>query len=131
MRVTSTSSPGPSTIRPKLAATRLIDSVVPRVKMTSLAFGALRKCRTRSRAYSKASVDRWLRRWDTAVDIGVISLLVRNHGVDDGLRSLGRCSAIEVDEGLAVDFLMKNREVRAQSSDVGDKIRALSCRPLL
>ena len=46
--------------RPQLCATRLMASVVPRVKMISRVEAAFRKRRTRSRAPSKASVASWL-----------------------------------------------------------------------
>jgi hypothetical protein len=56
-----TSSPGSRKARPKLSATRLIASVVPRAKTISSADAALMKRATFSRAPSKASVLRWLK----------------------------------------------------------------------
>ena len=58
MAVMSTSSPGPTRCLPKVKATRLMASVVPRTKMISEACFALRKRRTRSRAPSYAAVAR-------------------------------------------------------------------------
>jgi hypothetical protein len=52
MIVSTISSPGPITMPPNEAATRLIASVVERVKMISSADGALMKPRTFSRASS-------------------------------------------------------------------------------
>ena len=54
--VTSTSSPARTNASPKLAATRLIPSVVPRVKMTSRASSAPRNPRACSRTASYAMV---------------------------------------------------------------------------
>ena len=49
---TCTSSPGRRNARPKLAATRLMPSVVPRVKMISAGSAALMKRATVRRAFS-------------------------------------------------------------------------------
>ena len=60
--VMSTSSSLPTFARPNVCATRLIASVVPRTKMISREFGALRNFCTFSRASSYARVARSLRR---------------------------------------------------------------------
>ena len=57
------SSPALTRLRPKLWATRLMPSVVPRVKMISRSWAALRNWRTRSRVLSYAWVARSLRKW--------------------------------------------------------------------
>ena len=61
--VISTSSPAPIRARPKLDATRLIPSVVPRTKTISSLLPALRNCAMRPRARSYAKVASWDRRW--------------------------------------------------------------------
>jgi len=55
------SSPAWTFWRPKVWATRLMLSVVPRVQMICLTLGALIRARTFSRASSKRSVASWLR----------------------------------------------------------------------
>ena len=56
--VTSTTSPGPRLSSPQAYATRLIDSVALRVKISSRADGALTNSRAISRAPSYAAVAR-------------------------------------------------------------------------
>jgi hypothetical protein len=47
----------------------------------------------------------------------VVAVIIAD-GVDDLDRSLGRCRAIEVDEGVAIDLLIKNRKVRPDRIDI-------------
>ncbi len=71
--VRTISSPAFTFARPHVWATRLIASVVPRVKTISFSLAAPRKRRTRSRAASNASVASWERRWTPRCTFAFVS----------------------------------------------------------
>ncbi len=91
----------PGWLRPQLCATRLMASVVPRMKMISRVEAALRKRRTRSRAPSKASVASWLKRVHAAMHVGMQMGLVVVHRIDHRLRALRGGAVVQVGQGLA------------------------------
>ena len=51
---------------------------------------------------------------DAAMDVGVVVLVVMTQRVDDGARFLRCGGVVEIDQRLAVDLLVENREIRAQ-----------------
>src|SRR6188472_3858294 len=91
----TTSSPAPTIARPSDCATRLIPSVVPRVKTISEESSAPMKRRSFSRTPSYAAV----------------ALVEAARGVDDGARLLRRRGVVQVDERFAVDPLVEYREI--------------------
>ena len=107
---------------PKLWATRLIASVVPRTKTISRGRAraeealhlAARALEGRRRALAQLV--------HAAVDVGVVVLVVARHGVDHRAGLLGGGGVVEVDERPAVDPLGQDREVRAQAfTSSGDR----------
>ena len=52
-------------------------------------------------------------RVEAAVDVAIVALVVVDERVDHGARLLGGGPVVEIDEGLAVDLLVQNREVGA------------------
>ena len=53
------------------------------------------------------------------VHVGMVALLVGNHGIDHGLGPLRRGGAVQVGQWLAVNLLMQRGEVRAVCGDAG------------
>ena len=51
---------------------------------------------------------------DRAVDVGVAPLVVAVHRLDHGAGLLARCARVEVDERMAVDDPLQDREIRAR-----------------
>ncbi len=70
----------------------------------------------------------------TPVDVGVVLRVVADEGIDHGLRLLAGGRAVEIHERLAVDFLVQDREVLADTLDVpvgvGDHAVSLTARPV-
>src|SRR5512132_456483 len=101
------SSPSPRKARPHPYATRLIDSVVPRVNTSRDASSTRKKRAIRDRAPSYA-----------AVGVRVVESVVVRLRLDhlDGL--LRRCPGVEVDERFAVEGALEDREVTADRFDV-------------
>ena len=109
--VISTSSPLPMKRSPKERATRLIDPVVPLVKMIS--------------RLSLAPMKRWillLERLESlgrlaaqlvqsAVDVGTVGLVVAFHGLDHGPWLLCGGRVVQVDQRLAVHPSLEYGEV--------------------
>ena len=57
-------------------------------------------------------------RVNTAVDVGVVVLVVVDQGIDDLVRLLGGRCVIEIDQRLAVDLSLQDRKVLANGFDV-------------
>jgi hypothetical protein len=53
-----------------------------------------------------------------AMNVGAIDGVELDDGVDDGLRLLRGGGVVEIDQGLAVDSLLEDREVFAEFGDV-------------
>ena len=115
--VISTSSPA-ARRWPKLAATRLIDSVVPRVKTISaierrideppdLLARALVGCR---RTFAELV--------HAAVHVRVIQALLLRDRIEDGHRRLARRRVVEIGERLAVHELLQRGKVAAQRREI-------------
>ena len=52
-------------------------------------------------------------RVDAAMDVGVVALVVVEQGVQDGTRFLAGRGVVKIDQRMAVDFLIQDREVPA------------------
>ena len=48
------------------------------------------------------------------MDVGVVALVETAQRVDDGARFLARGRVVEIEQRLAVNLLVKNREILAQ-----------------
>lgn len=55
---------------------------------------------------------------ESSVDVGVVVFVVVNDRLDDGSRLLGGGRVIQVDERVAMDFLMKDGEIGAERRKV-------------
>ena len=112
--VSRTSSPGPTFLRPQAWATRLIASVALRVKIVVSGCRVHVARRSRSRAPSKA-VGRALGQLvGAAVDRRVVLAVELVDRLDHLARLLAGRGAVEVDQPLAADLLLEDREVGAQ-----------------
>ena len=117
--VSRITSPALRFFAPQVLATRLMPSVVPRVKMISSALAALMNFAARARAASNAVRGAVAQFMDAAMDIGVVVLVVMHERVNDRARLLGGGGVVEIDQRLAVDFLVQNREIRAKFCPIG------------
>ena len=110
--VSRISSPARTLASPQLRATRLIEWVVPEVKMTCSvvaglspsggSLGALMKARTFSRAASYKLVDLFGERVDAAMDVGVMVLVGVDNRVDHLPRPLAGGGVVEIHQRHAV-----------------------------
>ncbi len=64
-------------------------------------------------------------RVEAPVDVGVVALVVVDEGVDHGAGFLGSGAVVEIDEGLAVDLLVQDREIGAGAGEVARRFRVL------
>ncbi len=112
------SSPAFRNSRAKPAATRLIASVVPRVK--TISFGEARAEEARDLlAAALVGLGGLLGEpVRAAVDVRVLFLVVAAVRVDHDARLLRRVRVVEVDEGLAVDGTREDRELGADALHV-------------
>jgi hypothetical protein len=94
-------------------------SVVPRVQMISSALRALMNLAARARAASNAVRGAHAQLVDAAMDVGVVALVVIDQRLNHRARFLRRGGVVEIDQRLAVDFLVQDREVRAEFGPVG------------
>ena len=116
--VMTTSSPSPTRCRPKVWATRLIASVVPRTNTISRGLGGIDE-RADLLARLLVGVGRLDReRVHAAVDVRVGPPIHVGDRLDDGLRLLRRRRVVEVDERVAVNRAREDREVAAERLDV-------------
>ena len=96
---------------PQAAATRLIDSVVPRVKTISSALAGIKELRgafARGLVRGGRAVGEFV---DAAVDVAVIVLVVAADGVDHLPRPLAAGAAVEIDERVAMHLLVEDGEI--------------------
>ena len=102
------SSPSLTFLRPHELDTRLIASVVPRTKMSSLVVLEFRK-RFVGRGGALAQFVH------SAMDIGAVDFVELSNGVDYCRGLLGGSGGVEVNEGPTVDRLLEDREIFADS----------------
>ena len=103
--------------RPKLCATRLIASVVPRTKTISRTSAAFMKARTFRRTPSYDSRGALAEVMHAAVDVGILFLVVPHHRIDHRLGLLARRGVVEIDQRLAVHALPEERKMVPASGD--------------
>ena len=97
-------------------------SVVPRVKMISCAARALMNF---AHAFARGFVGAGgaiAQFVNAAVDIGVVVLVVAADGIEDGARLLRGGGVVEVDERMAVDLLIEDREVGAEPPSLSRRL---------
>ena len=108
-RVTTTSSPGLRNVRPQDCATRLIDSVVPRVKTIWAGSAAPMNRATRARADSIGLGGPLAQGVQAAMDVGRILGVVALHGADDRPGLQARGGAVQVDQRHAGPHVLVDR----------------------
>lgn len=118
MPVITISSPVFTVLPPKLLATRLMLSVVLRVKMISCMLAAFRKARTFLPRAFVGGGRAFRQQVDAAMNIGVVRAVTLADGVNDRFRSLRRGRVIQIDQRFAVDPLTQDRKLGADAGEV-------------
>ena len=123
--VSRITSPALTCAAPQLVATRLIDSVVPLVKTISLGELALMNSAVRDAGGLVGGGGAVAQFVDATMDVAVVALVIMADGVDHDLRALAAGGTVQVNERFAVDLLVEDRKVAAESSPIDPGGRVL------
>ena len=125
--VSTIASPRSMCLRPQLYATRLIDSVALRVQMMVVRVGRVDQPRDLDPRALVGGGRPLAQRVDPAMDVRVVLAVVGVERLEDRGRLLGGRRRVQVDQPMAVDLLVEDREVGAQRLGIeGSRLRDAS-----